>query len=103
RVERLEEGGLVLGIFAAARFEEKSAPFHPGDILVLYSDGVVEAPSAANEEEFGEERLAAMIREMSSLDLAQIIQVVVEALRAWSGAGGFADDVTIVLARRREC
>jgi sigma-B regulation protein RsbU (phosphoserine phosphatase) len=99
-IERLEEGGMVLGLFAAASFEDKTVPFDPGDLLILYSDGVVEACSANADEEFGEERLAKIARECGSLDLPQVIEKIFEGLRAWAGDGSFADDVTVVLARR---
>ena len=99
-VERLEEGGMVLGLFGAAGFEDKTVSFGPGDLLILYSDGVVEACAVHCEEEFGEERLATVARGCGSLPLPQVIEKIVESLRAWAGEGTFADDVTIVLARR---
>src|SRR5262249_40109930 len=93
-LERLMEGGTVLGLFAAAQFKEVVTPFEPGDVLVMYSDGVVEAASS-DDEQFGEERLESIIRNNARLNLPRVIETVVEALRAWSGDGGFADDVTI--------
>ena len=99
-VERLEEGGTVLGLFAGAAFQDKTIRFDPGDFLILYSDGVVEACSANGEEEFGEERLKKIVAASGSLDVTHVTERVIEALRAWSGDGSFADDVTLVLARR---
>ncbi len=100
-IERLAEGGMVLGIFAGARFEQKTTRFDPCDTLVLYSDGVVEACPANTEDEFGEERLVRIVRESGALDLQRVIERVMEELKAWSGDGSYADDVTIMLARRR--
>jgi len=100
-IERLAEGGMVLGIFAGACFEQKTTRFDPGDTLVLYSDGVVEACPANTEDEFGEERLVRIVRESGALDLQRVIERVMEELKAWSGDGSYADDVTIMLARRR--
>jgi len=100
-IERLQEGGMVLGIFAGACFEQKTTRFDPGDILVLYSDGVVEACPANTEDEFGEERLGRIVGANGALDLQRIIERVMEDLRAWCGDGSYADDVTIMLARRR--
>ena len=99
-IERLEEGGTVLGLFAGAPFEDKTIRFDPGDFLILYSDGVVESCSASGGEEFGEERLIRIAGESGSLELPRVTERVIEALRAWSGDGSFADDVTLVLARR---
>jgi serine phosphatase RsbU (regulator of sigma subunit) len=99
-VERLEVGGTVLGIFAGAAYQEKTIPFNMGDLLILYSDGVVEACPANGDEEFGEERLVSIVARFSALPLARIIELVMEELRKWSGDGSYADDVTLVLARR---
>jgi serine phosphatase RsbU (regulator of sigma subunit) len=74
--------------------------FDAGDLLILYSDGVVEACSANGDEEFGEERLARIVAGSASLEPQRVIERVIEELRAWSGDGSFADDVTVVLARR---
>jgi Serine phosphatase RsbU, regulator of sigma subunit len=71
-----------------------------GDLLILYSDGVVEACSSKGDEEFGEDRLVRIVAESKSLDLPRVIERVLEDLRAWSGDGAYADDVTVVLARR---
>jgi len=101
-VEKLEEGGMVLGVFAEAAFEQRTIRFEPGDLLILYSDGVVEACPTNSEEEFGEERLARIVNESRELDLSRIIERVMDELRSWSGGdGSYADDVTLVLARRR--
>jgi len=67
---------------------------------VLYSDGVVEATAANKDEDFGEVRLARIARENGAEELPAIINKVMDELRAWAGDKGFADDVTLVLARR---
>ncbi|HEY6573278.1 MAG TPA: PP2C family protein-serine/threonine phosphatase, partial [Candidatus Eisenbacteria bacterium] len=59
-VGRLEAGGLMIGPFKDATFEEGSSSLEPGDILVIYSDGVTDAESPAGEQ-FGEERLLAAL------------------------------------------
>jgi len=84
-----------------ASFEQKTVPFAVGDVLILYSDGVVEACPANTEDEFGEERLVRIVGACGALDLQRIIERVMEELKAWSGDGSYADDVTIMLARRR--
>jgi len=99
-IEKLEVGGLALGMFAGLPFEDQTVRFSPGDLLVLYSDGVVEACPAGSEEEFGEDRLIRLASESRSIELPRIVDRVMDELRAWSGDGAFADDVTLVLARR---
>jgi serine phosphatase RsbU (regulator of sigma subunit) len=87
-------------MFARASFEEAAVPFAAGDILILYSDGVVEASRAEDDEQFGEDRLVEIVRSSASGGLLQAIERVLEELRAWSGPDGFDDDITLVLARR---
>jgi sigma-B regulation protein RsbU (phosphoserine phosphatase) len=99
-IEKLEVGGMVLGIFADITFEQQTIRFEPGDLLILYSDGVVEACPANREEEFGEERLVRIVNQSREVDLSRVIERVMDELRAWSGDGSYADDVTLVLARR---
>jgi serine phosphatase RsbU (regulator of sigma subunit) len=99
-VERLEGGGIVLGVFAGAAFEQFTTGFDPGDTLILYSDGVVEACPLNAEDEFGEERLCRIVAGSGSLALPGVIERVMEEMRVWSGTGSYADDVTLVLARR---
>ena len=55
-VRRLETGGLILGLFPHAIYEEETLQLEDGDTLVVFSDGVTEALNAAGDE-FGEERL----------------------------------------------
>ena len=65
-IVRLEEGGTVLGLFDIAPFTEGEAELQPGDILVVFTDGISEA-WGANDEEFGEDRLAELVRDNASL------------------------------------
>ncbi len=99
-VDRLKGGGMVLGIYPGAPYQNTTVPFREGDLLVLYSDGVVEASAAGRDEDFGDVRLARVVRENGSKELPAIIDKVIDELRAWTGENSFADDVTLVLARR---
>jgi len=99
-VAKLDEGGLALGMFLGLPYDSKTIPFDPGDLLLLYSDGVVEACPPGSEEEFGEERLLGLAKSSAPLGLPAVMERVMHALGAWSGDGKFADDVTLVLARR---
>ena len=87
-------------MFPHTSYREAIVPFEEGDILILYSDGVVEAPRTGGEEQFGEGRLEGVVRRASPTGLPHVIERVMEELRAWSGERGFDDDVTLVLARR---
>jgi serine phosphatase RsbU (regulator of sigma subunit) len=66
-------------------------------MLILYTDGITEATSGDGEE-FGESRLLDTLRRHSHLPVQQLLQVVVSAVRQFSG-GEQQDDITLVLAR----
>jgi sigma-B regulation protein RsbU (phosphoserine phosphatase) len=99
-VERLTDGGLILGILPQAVYQESACTLAPGDALVLFSDGVTEATGAAGEEEFGEERLAALIRDGMAGPACEMVAAVTAAVAQWGGAAPAADDITLVVARR---
>jgi serine phosphatase RsbU (regulator of sigma subunit)/pSer/pThr/pTyr-binding forkhead associated (FHA) protein len=98
-VECVEGGGPVLGIVPGARYSEYRARLEPGDVLVLYSDGVTEATNPA-EEEFGEERFAALLAENRCRPAAEIIGAITGAVAHWGAGAPAADDITLVVARR---
>lgn len=98
-IENLAVGGLLLGVVAEAGYEETTVPFLPGDVLVLYTDGVVEAQNAGGEF-FEEERLIAVLAATDGLPAAAIRDRIVQAARDFAGAGGLGDDLTVVVVRR---
>jgi sigma-B regulation protein RsbU (phosphoserine phosphatase) len=68
---QLSEGGFPLGMFPGAEFQTGEVILQPGDLLVLYSDGITEAVSKTSEE-FGDGRLQAEIERCSEKTLAEI-------------------------------
>jgi phosphoserine phosphatase RsbU/P len=98
-VQRLEDGGTVVGLFEVMPYEEKSVVMSPGDIFLAYSDGITEPENEFGE--FGEHRLLKTIRENFDLPLARISEIVITAVQDWIGAAEQPDDVTLVLARAR--
>jgi len=97
RVERLEAGATMLGAFARWTAAEMATELGPGDVLVVYSDGVTEA-SPDHDEEFGEERLMRALRDHACEPAERLTHAVVEAVAAFSG-GARSDDVTVVALR----
>jgi hypothetical protein len=100
--ERLTEGGIALGMFDNSRYTAQRARLEPGDLLVLYSDGITEAedPSGAP---FDEEGLVALIRAHGdNPGLPEIGKAVIRAVERHAQDVRFADDLTILLARRPE-
>jgi sigma-B regulation protein RsbU (phosphoserine phosphatase) len=99
QVSELELSGLPLGVDDESEYDEISATIHPGNTVVLYTDGVVEA-SGPNEEIYGYERLERMLRTNAHLKPRALLAALLHELRAWSGSEQ-ADDITMVIIRRR--
>jgi sigma-B regulation protein RsbU (phosphoserine phosphatase) len=98
---RLDLGGLVLGCLEEFRYAEGVVEFDPGDTLLIYSDGITESFDA-NEEEFGEERLASILRTASANTAAHLIDQIMTAARAHAGELSQMDDMTLLVIRRSE-
>jgi sigma-B regulation protein RsbU (phosphoserine phosphatase) len=99
--ETLAGGGLILGILPQAQYESHSTNLAPGDTLVLFSDGVTEAAPLGADEEFGEDRLGRLVAANRSLALDALIRKINEEVLAFTRGAPPADDVTLLLARRR--
>ena len=90
-------GGTVLGLFPDVEYEEaddRSAC--PGDLLVAFTDGVTEALNADGEE-FGEERLKALLREAVGAPAAAVSSTLASRMRAWIAETEQSDDLTVVV------
>jgi sigma-B regulation protein RsbU (phosphoserine phosphatase) len=98
-ISTLDSTGTVVGAFPIARYGEKSVPLEQGDILVAYTDGIVE-PENAYGEMFGEERLQELLVKHSKDDSSEIIARTMEAVNQWTGSSELQDDMTMVVARR---
>jgi sigma-B regulation protein RsbU (phosphoserine phosphatase) len=100
-LERLATGGLVLGIMDDFRFQERMVSLNPGDMLVIFSDGVTEAMND-KEELFGEHRLIDIVREGQKYRSADLIDRIVENVKRHAGDVPQVDDITLVVVRRLE-
>jgi serine phosphatase RsbU (regulator of sigma subunit) len=98
RSELIEVGGLPLGSFAGALYHEQVVRFKPGDLLLLISDGVVEAHGPGGEL-FGFERLEQTIAEVGSADVRDLVEVVLARVQEHMGTNEQHDDITIVAVR----
>lgn len=98
-VQRLKTGGLVLGIMEEFQFEEGAVQLEPGDILTVYSDGVVDAVNIYDEA-FGEERLLEIVSANRHKQVGAIIDSIVEQVQTHAGEAPQIDDITIVIVKR---
>lgn len=99
-LERLETTGTILGILPKAEYEEKTCRLDEGDVVVLFSDGVTEASRPDIDEEFGEERLAGILSELSDQPAKTIVEAIQQRLVTFTAGAPPADDITMVIARR---
>lgn len=97
-VQRLEEGGPVLGVLPGATYQQTQVSILPGDLLVVFSDGILEAANAVDEE-FGEERILAVVKENWEGSPTQICDAVLAKVRVFLGKELPHDDQTLMVVR----
>jgi phosphoserine phosphatase RsbU/P len=99
RFERLSGTGIALGLFEQSEYTAAETQLGPGDLLVLYSDGITEAEDPT-EEPFEEARLQAVIERNASLPAATIATEVLAAVQTHAKRSRFGDDLTILVVKR---
>jgi sigma-B regulation protein RsbU (phosphoserine phosphatase) len=97
-VRFIERGGLPLGMFRNTRYYEYYLAIEPGQILVLYTDGVTEAANASGEE-YGRERLAEAVRAGQNLSARDLITAIQQDVVTWTGGRGANDDMTFFIIK----
>lgn len=97
--ERLDQGGPVLGIFPFINYEAYEEELRPGDVLMLYSDGVTEAESP-EVVEFGEDRLASFVARHKDLKCIELIDLLERDVLTFTHNAPPADDLTMVALKR---
>jgi len=98
RVERLETGGMVVGLFNDVPFAQGTIEINPGGVLIAYSDGLIE-PENVYGEEFGTERLIDLAKSNQDEPPQAIADALMRATEEWSGSPEQADDMTVIVAR----
>jgi sigma-B regulation protein RsbU (phosphoserine phosphatase) len=98
-MEQLASGGLPLGIMTNADFREGRTKLYPGDVLVIYSDGVSEATNPSGEE-FGPTRLYEVVARNLDASAGGIRDRIESALTKFCQGTPAADDITLVIVKR---
>jgi serine phosphatase RsbU (regulator of sigma subunit) len=100
-VEALGPTGIPLGMLEGSKYGEEERRFEPGDVLVLYSDGVTECMHKG--QMYGEDRLEALVRTLArgGASARQVCDAILEDVRAFAHGGPYSDDVTVLVVRRR--
>ena len=94
----LETGGLAVGMFAESKYRSSRFQLLSGDVLILFTDGVIEADDGRGEE-FGRERLAAAAAKRRDLPAAELQAGLLEEVRAFRGRDDFEDDLTLMVVK----
>jgi sigma-B regulation protein RsbU (phosphoserine phosphatase) len=97
-IERLNLGGMVLGLFEGNRYEEGKIRLDPGDLLVIFSDGVTEAVNQ-QDEEFGDDALVDLIKRHNGLPPEELLARITEEVDRFTGPVPPVDDMTLIVAR----
>ncbi len=97
-VERLTADGIPLGLMEEALYGQGQRELEAGDVLALYTDGIVEAPNPEGVE-FGEDRLVEVLRRHGDTNLDSLVLVVMDELSRWTHGAPAHDDATLVLVR----
>src|SRR5690606_19237851 len=95
----LDLSGVPLGLFSDSEYQERTLELRAGDVIVFYTDGVMERRNAAGEE-FGLRRLADVVSAARALDPRGVVRAIEQALEEHSGGAPAHDDQTILVLKR---
>lgn len=98
RVERLESGGVVIGLIPEVNYDQGSTTLEPGDMLFAYTDGVSEAMNTVDEE-WGEKHMLETVETCNGLPAPEVIKRIFAAADEFAKGAPQFDDMTLVVAR----
>jgi sigma-B regulation protein RsbU (phosphoserine phosphatase) len=99
RFQFLDPTGGLLGILKNQKYTVENVRMFPGDVLVIYSDGITEAFNTEGKL-FGRNRLQEIIKEYCCSDPEQIVYKIIEEVEKFAGAGQYVDDKTLIVVKR---
>jgi sigma-B regulation protein RsbU (phosphoserine phosphatase) len=95
----LKPTGAAIGLMEDYRVHEENVQLRVGDILLLYTDGVIEALNPQGNEQFGYDRLAEVIQQNEALPASELAQKIRQSLNDFTRAGVLVDDITLVICK----
>jgi sigma-B regulation protein RsbU (phosphoserine phosphatase) len=98
QIERLDVGGLPFGIMPDVKFDSATITLAPGDWLIIFTDGVVEAENA-QQSEYGEARLLAAVDAGKSVEPSEMLHRIMAEVDLFVGTTPQHDDVTCMLLK----
>lgn len=96
QIQELSCGGVVLGVLPDPDYAEETVKLTNGDLIILYTDGVIERTDVLGQE-FGSQRLAATLKNREGYAASHLIDTICEALDTFAAGAPQADDVTMIL------
>jgi len=97
----LQTSGLVLGAMEKVSYEEEEVIINPGDLLVIYSDGICEAMDEKYEE-FGDQRLQEIVTLYKDASAREVVERILSAVELFTRGAEQSDDMTLVVVKRRD-
>lgn len=101
RMEHLLEGGVALGVLPEAQYEDRPIALRPGDVLVMYTDGVSEAEDEQGRQ-YGTERLEEVLAANAERSAREILRAIRDDVMAFAGEKGASDDLTLMVLRAKD-
>ncbi|MFQ6108625.1 MAG: SpoIIE family protein phosphatase [Candidatus Aminicenantales bacterium] len=99
RVQRLESCGLCLGMFPSSTYEVQNVTLDPGDVALLFTDGITESRNKENRE-FTEEKLIQIVRKHAKAGVQKVLDKIHDELTSFTAGTDQMDDMTLVLVKR---
>ena len=99
-VRRLETGGPIVGLFEMAAYDEETITLSPGDWLIVFTDGVSEAMSAAGDE-YGEARIVSCVERNANLEPRELLEALFADVKDFARGAAQSDDITAMVLRYR--
>ncbi len=97
-IRHLSKGGMVAGLFEDPEYDEETLQLKPDDMVVYYTDGIVEAENP-NGEQYGEDRLAELLIANAFLTADDLQALILDQLSCWVAGGDQRDDMTVVIVK----
>ncbi len=100
KLEDLEVTGIALGAIGGVKYQERQIDILPGDIMVLYTDGVNEAINS-REEQYGLDRLCKAVRRSRHLSASGIMENILQDISLFAGGQAQFDDITMIVVKAK--
>jgi len=95
----LTRTGIPLGVLEDTRWDRRRTPVEPGDVIVLYTDGITEAENSDGQQ-FGEARLRAVIEANRTQPAGRLREAIIDGVRRFQGGAPQFDDITLIVIKR---